>query len=161
MNEIIDRLLEAISLLETTQRSFAEIAEIDPSNFAKMLRGKQKITDKTIGKICQAHKLSAEWLKNGIGNMKLPEITNGNFFSPGGIYAEDSEVVVGDAVLKERLKNLGKDIQDLRAEKRSWESERKSLQKEIEGLRSKNEYLNSELTKAKDMLINLLMKEEK
>ena len=161
MNEVIERLKEAIELLKLTQNGFASKAKIDPSNFGKMLEGKQRITDKTIGKICHAHKLSVEWLKNGIGEMTAPESASGNFFSPGGIYAEDSEVVIGDAVLKERIKNLEKSLQDLYAEKKSWELERKSLRKEIDELRSKNEELTKELSKTKDKMIDRLIERGK
>lgn len=161
MNDVVDRLKEAIELLKLTQNAFASKANIDPSNFGKMLEGKQKITDKTIGKICHAHRLSVEWLKNGNGDMTEPASANGNFFSPGGIYAEDSEVVVGDAVLKERLKSLEKSLRDLQGEKKAWESERKSLRKEIDDLRTKNEDLSTELSKTKDKMIDILMARDK
>ena len=61
MNDMVERLKEAIAVLNATQNAFASKANIDPSNFGKMLEGKQKITDKTIGKICHAHK---ERIKN-------------------------------------------------------------------------------------------------
>ena len=161
MNDMVERLKKAIELLKLTQNSFASKAKIDPSNFGKMLEGKQKITDKTIGKICHAHRLSMEWLKSGTGEMTSPEYVNGNFFSPGGIYAEDSEVVIGDAVLKERIRNLEKTLQALIGEKKSLESERQSLRNEIDELRSKNEELTKELSKTKDKMIDILIERGK
>lgn len=161
MNDVITRLKDAIELLKVTPNAFASKANIDPSNFGKMLEGKQKITDKTIGKICYAHNLSIEWVKCGTGEMIAPTTMKGNFLSPDGIYAEDSEVVVGDAVLKERLKHLQKTVQDLQSEKKAWETERKSMKKEIEELRSKNEEINAELSRTKDRMIDLLMERSK
>lgn len=161
MNEIIDRIKEAIGHLDITPNAFATKANIDPSNFGKMLDGKQKITDKTIGKLCSAHRLSVEWIKTGIGAMQEASTTKGNFQSPNGIYAEDSEVVIGDAVLRERINNLQQTVSELQNEKKSWESERRSMKKEIEELRSKNEGLNAELSQTKDRMIDLLMERGK
>ncbi|QCD39444.1 MULTISPECIES: helix-turn-helix domain-containing protein [Bacteroidales] len=161
MNDMVERLKEAIAVLNATQNAFASKANIDPSNFGKMLEGKQKITDKTIGKICHAHNLSVEWVKSGIGSMMVPATTKGNFFSPDGIYAEDSEVLIGDAVLKERIKNLQQQIQDLQGEKKAWEAERKSMKKEIEELRVKNEEITAELSRTKDKMIDLLIERGK
>jgi len=106
MSEIIERLRQAIDYLETTPNAFANKANISPSNFGKMLKGKQKITARTIDKICAAHYLSAEWLKHGTKPMITEHITKGNFDSPDAIYAEGSQVVIGDAVLTERVKLL-------------------------------------------------------
>lgn len=161
MNEVVARLREAIEHLQITPNAFASKANIDPSNFGKMLEGKQKITDKTIGKLCHAHSLSVEWVKCGAGTMLAPATTKGNFFSPESIYAEDSEVVIGDAVLRERIKNLQKTVQDLQAEKKAWEAERKSMKKDIEELRAKNEEVNAELSKTKDRMIDLLIERNK
>lgn len=161
MTEIINRLKDVISHLAMTPNAFATKANVDPSNFGKMLDGKQKITDKTIGKLCDAHKLSVDWIKTGVGAMMAPQIVKGNFDSPNGIYAEDSEVVIGDAVLRERIKHLQQELLDLRGKKKSWESERKTMQKQIDDLRSKNESLNSELSQTKDRMINLLMERGK
>ncbi len=161
MRDIVERLREAITALEITQNAFASKANIDPSNFGKMLEGKQKITDKTIGKICHAHNLSVEWVKSGVGSMMAPATTKGNFFSPDGIYAEDSEVMIGDAVLIERIKNLQKQLQDLQGEKKAWEAERKSMRKEIEELRAKNEEVTTELSRTKDKMIDLLIERGK
>lgn len=130
MDDIIERLKEAIESLNMTFNAFASKAKVDPSNFAKMLEGKQKITDKTISKLCSAHGLSVEWVKSGTGEMMLPTMAKGNFFSPKGIYAEDSEVLIGDAILKERVKALEAII----AEK---DERIKELKERIEELKSK------------------------
>lgn len=161
MTEIADRIKEAIGHLDITPNAFATKANVDPSNFGKMLDGKQKITDKTIGKLCCAHGLSLEWIKTGSGSMMEPSTTKGNFQSPNGIYAEDSEVMIGDAVLQERIKNLQQTVLELQGEKKIWENERRSMKKEIEGLRSKNELLNIELSQTKDRMIDLLMERGK
>ena len=161
MNGIIVRLKEAITRLNITPSAFANKANIDPSNLGKMLDGKQKITDKTIGKLCHAHRLSIEWVKTGTGEMIEPAGIKGNFESPNSVFAEDSEVVIGDAVLRERLKSLQQTVISLQSEKNSWESERKSMKKEVEELRSKNEDLNAELSQTKDRIINLLMERGK
>lgn len=161
MNKTIDRIKEAIRHLDITPNAFATKANIDPSNFGKMLEGKQRITEKTIGKLCSAHRLSVEWIKTGIGAMQESFTTKGNFQSPNGIYAEDSEVVIGDAVLRERINNLQQTVSELQSEKKSWESERRSMKKEIEELRSKNEGLNAELSQTKDRMIDLLMERGK
>lgn len=157
MNEVISRLKEAIELLKVTPNAFASKANIDSSNFGKMLEGKQKITDKTIAKLCYAHGISVEWIKSGCGEMIAPPTMKGNFLSPEGIYAEDSEVIVGDAVLRERVKHLQKKVDELQAEKKAWEAERKIMRKEIEELRSKHEDVNAELSRTKDKMIDLLM----
>lgn len=130
MNDVIERLKEAICYLDITSNAFASKAKIDPSNFGKMLEGKQKITDKTISKLCHAHSISVEWVKFGTGEMMMPTTAKGNFFSPKGIYAEDSEVLVGDVVLKERVKAL----EALVAEK---DERIKELKERIEELKGK------------------------
>ena len=161
MNEVIERLKTAMSHLDLTPNAFASKASIDPSNFGKMLEGKQKITDKTIGKLCDAHCLSVAWVKYGTGEMRATQTTKGNFESPDAIYAEGSEVVIGDAVLRERIKNLQQTVQDLQAEKKTWEVERKAMKKELDELRTKNDDLNSELSKTKDKMIDLLIERGK
>lgn len=79
MDEIITNIREAIAVLKTTANAFAIKAKIDPSNFGKMLEGKQNITNKTIMKICSAHDLSMEWVKTGEGPMLVdPETKAGH-----------------------------------------------------------------------------------
>lgn len=48
MNDMVERLKEAIAVLNATQNAFASKANIDPSNFGKMLEGKQKIPDRSM-----------------------------------------------------------------------------------------------------------------
>lgn len=154
---IPERIKEAIKLLEMTPNAFATHADIDPSNLNKMLEGKQNITDKTIGKICSAHHLSTEWVKNGVGEMKVQTPNKGNYLSPGSIYAEDSKIVMGDLVLRERIKHLQASIHKLQEEKEAWEAERKSLKSELTELRAKYEAAVSEHVRTKDKMIELLM----
>lgn len=42
MNDMVERLKEAIAVLNATQNAFASKANIDPSNFGKMLEGEAK-----------------------------------------------------------------------------------------------------------------------
>lgn len=149
MYDIKDRLREALTALDSTPNAFACKANIDSSNFKKMLDGKLNITNKTIGKICQAHNLSVEWLKSGIGDMISPATTKGIILSPDSIYAEDSEVLVGDAVLKERIKHLQKQLQDLCGEKKVWETERKSMKNKIDQQRKRIDQLTDKLLELK------------
>lgn len=160
MEEVISRLKMAIEALKITQNAFASKANIDPSNFGKMMDGKQKITDKTIGKICSAHNISVDWVKTGDGNMFAPNAIKGLIGSEG-IFAEDSEVIIGDAVMKERIKSLQSFLQNLQGEKKVWESERKSLKKEIEELRAKYDEATLELSRTKDKMIDLLIERGK
>ncbi|MCM1020863.1 MAG: helix-turn-helix transcriptional regulator [Muribaculaceae bacterium] len=54
-----------------TRNAFAIKAGIDPTNFSKMLAGKQTITNNTLKKISKAHGISFEWLLTGDGEMML------------------------------------------------------------------------------------------
>ncbi len=68
-SEIIDRIETFLELDGPSTNSFARMAGIDPGNLAKMLSGKQKITDNTLRKISTSHGLNFEWLKYGEGEM--------------------------------------------------------------------------------------------
>lgn len=72
---IIARIEEYLELDGSTANSFANQVGIDPGNFRKMLAGKQKITDKTLRKIADAHGVSFEWLKYGEGEMFIENET--------------------------------------------------------------------------------------
>lgn len=67
--EIILRLEQYLEIDGSTTNSFANQIGIDPGNLRKMLAGKQRITDKTLRKIADAHNLNFEWLKYGEGKM--------------------------------------------------------------------------------------------
>ena len=66
---IISRLEQYLEIDGATTNSFANKVGIDPGNLRKMLAGKQRITDKTLWKIADAHNLNFEWLKYGEGEM--------------------------------------------------------------------------------------------
>lgn len=68
-SDIIDRIETAVKLDGSSTNSFARLAGIDPGNLAKMLGGKQKITDKTLIKISDSHNINFKWLKFGEGEM--------------------------------------------------------------------------------------------
>ena len=80
-SEIIRRLTEYMTVYGHTANSLAKEANIDPSNMSKMLKGEQKITDKTISKIVNALGLNRMWLLTGEGEMYIPQdgkINEGN-----------------------------------------------------------------------------------
>lgn len=67
---ILQRLYDFVELeTDMTRNAFATKAGIDPTNFSKMLAGKQTITDKTLKKISTAHGISLQWLLTGDGDM--------------------------------------------------------------------------------------------
>lgn len=68
-SEIISRLEQYLEIDGSSTNSFANQIGIDPGNLRKMLAGKQRITDKTLRKIADAHNLNFEWLKYGEGEM--------------------------------------------------------------------------------------------
>lgn len=68
-SEIIERIETFLEFDGSSTNSFAKFAGIDPGNLAKMLAGKQKITDNTLRKISNSHGVSFEWLKYGEGEM--------------------------------------------------------------------------------------------
>ena len=53
----------------STPASFAKLAGVDASNFAKMLDGKQTITGQTLKKLSAAHSINFSWLQTGKGDM--------------------------------------------------------------------------------------------
>lgn len=71
MNEgdIKAQLAEYMNLNGYTVNSLAREVGIDPSNLNKMIKGEQKITDKTIAKIVKVLGLNREWLLTGKGEM--------------------------------------------------------------------------------------------
>lgn len=90
-SEIINRVETFLELDGSSTNSFARLAGIDPGNLTKMLAGKQRITDKTLRKIADAHNLNFEWLKYGEGEMlvanePIPEI---NYADGVPYYDED------------------------------------------------------------------------
>lgn len=78
--EIIARLGQCLTVKGSSVNSFALRASVDPGNMRRMLSGKQRITDKTLQKIADAHGLNFEWLKCGEGEMfnadkTIPEVS--------------------------------------------------------------------------------------
>jgi len=76
LNEIVtngvtvnDRLVELVKIYGKSPRSFALNAGIDPANLNKMLEKKQKVSDKTVKKICAVYGISFDWLQNGEGDI--------------------------------------------------------------------------------------------
>ncbi len=72
--DVITRLKTYLSDNEITPRSFAIKCGIDPSNFQKMLKGEQVISEKTIKKISANSLLNRDWLITGKGErLKEPD----------------------------------------------------------------------------------------
>lgn len=66
---VADRLNEFIDFSGFTATYLALKADLDPSNFNKMLKKQKPITDKTINKIISATTINREWLLTGAGEM--------------------------------------------------------------------------------------------
>lgn len=79
-NCIADRLIKYMSQKGHTVNSLAKEISIDPSNFNKMLKGEQKITDKTVSKIVNALGLNRSWLLDGEGDMLTSNATTNDVF---------------------------------------------------------------------------------
>ena len=82
MKQLIDRLNQLMKDLKLSPNSLAIQANISPSNMRKMLLGEQTITDRTLGKICDAFSVSFNWLKDGEGEPYLDG--NGNIVNTEG-----------------------------------------------------------------------------
>lgn len=68
--KLIQRLVDYVEYeANMTRNAFATKAGIDPTNFSKMLAGKQNITTNTLKKISVAHGVSMTWLLTGEGEM--------------------------------------------------------------------------------------------
>lgn len=76
-SDVISRLEAFIECECTTPRQVANVAGLDPSNFAKMLSGQQTITTATLKKIAVAHGVNLEWLQTGNGKM-MADTPNNN-----------------------------------------------------------------------------------
>lgn len=73
MYDIAKNITKYIYTIESTVNAFAKNAGIDPANFARMLKGKQNITKKTLAKIQAANpQLNMDWVITGEGDMLLP-----------------------------------------------------------------------------------------
>ncbi len=77
MSEVLDpiqRIIDVLSYSRLTSNAFAQKCGIAPSNLAKMIKGQQTITPKTLSKIEDAYpEISSIWLKNGEGEMLLDD----------------------------------------------------------------------------------------
>ena len=97
MYDIANNINVFIKSIRLTANAFAKNIGIDQANMSKMLRGKQKISDKTVDKICAAYpELSRNWLLTGEGEMLRPQqerqvkipavgasVEQRNLYSPG------------------------------------------------------------------------------
>lgn len=97
MSSIADNLIKYIYTIESSVNAFAKNAGVDPANFARMLKGKQNITKKTLSKIEAANpQLNMNWVITGEGEMLRPQqerqvkipavgasVEQRNLYSPG------------------------------------------------------------------------------
>lgn len=75
MDQIRFRIASFIKRQKITDNYFAKKCNIDPSNFRKMLRGEQTITEKTLSKIYQGFPdINMVWLEKGIGRQTRSEL---------------------------------------------------------------------------------------
>ena len=74
MCDIANNLRTYILSIGSTANAFAKEVGIDPANFARMLKGKQNITKKTLNKIEIAHPhLNMDWVITNEGEMLRPQ----------------------------------------------------------------------------------------
>ena len=74
MYDIANNLRKYIYTIGSTANAFAKSAGIDPANFARMLKGQQNITQKTLKKIALAYpQLNMDWVTKDEGEMILPQ----------------------------------------------------------------------------------------
>lgn len=96
---ILQRLSDYVEYeTDMTRNAFATKAGIDPTNFSKMLAGKQTITNNTLKKIAAAHGISLPWLMTGEGDMmaaKQSTIDMTRHNSPGDNAGHDIYKIVG------------------------------------------------------------------
>lgn len=69
--KLISRLLTYMSCNKLSVRSMAILCGIDPSNFQKMIKCEQPISEKTIKKILDATHINKTWLLTGEGEMRV------------------------------------------------------------------------------------------
>lgn len=120
--EILKRLSDYVEYeSDMTRNAFAVKAGIDPTNFSKMLAGKQTITNNTLKKISKAHGVSLNWLLTGVGEMmeksEAPTVVYQQSNSGGtNQQGNDNEQIVmpcpDDAA---HIRDLEKEIENLRA----------------------------------------------
>lgn len=150
---IQDRLAEYLKVKSLTNRDFERLCALSNGTAARLRETTRKSTFDRIANACD---LNIDWLRRGEGNMISHTPNKGNYLSPESIYMEGSEIVIGDPVLRERIKHLQASLNNLQGEKKIWDFECKAMKNEIESLRSRNEALNVELSKTKDRIIELL-----
>ena len=79
--DVVERLKTFMEFDCSTPASFAKMAGVDASNFAKMLDGKQNITKQTLKKLADAHSINMSWLLTGKGDMLIA--SNGSAINTG------------------------------------------------------------------------------
>ena len=79
--DVVERLKTFMEFDCSTPASFAKMAGVDASNFAKMLDGKQNITKQTLKKLADAHSINMSWLLTGKGDMFIA--SNGSAINTG------------------------------------------------------------------------------
>lgn len=107
MKDIAKRVKEVIDGVGMSPNSFATLVGVDPSNLAKMLKGEQKISAKTIAKISKATGVSEEWITTGEGTKNatikssrsdgVPYYGETEFFAAGELAGTGASILQRDA----------------------------------------------------------------
>lgn len=79
--EIVKRIRELVDEKRMTDSAFANTAGIGPSNFRKKLIGQQTITGRDITLICQAFRVSPDWLQHGSGEKYIAYSTDETYLN--------------------------------------------------------------------------------
>lgn len=156
--ELSERISKVVSHSGLNASQYSQrIGTKTPQAIRDLMNGKTKSLSADMqSKILSFSKdINPAWLLAGEGEMIISSGAQmkGNLHSPDGIYAEDSEVIVGDGVLKERIKSLQKEVQTLKDEKKSWEKERISLQKDLDDARTKLDDARRRIDELTDKLL--------
>lgn len=119
--DILKRLSEYVEYESNmTRNAFAVKSGIDPTNFSKMLAGKQSITTNTLKKISQAHGVNLEWLLTGEGDMMSKPGATVTYMqaNSGGNNQQGNNNIQINLCLDDaaHIRELEKEIENLRAQ---------------------------------------------
>lgn len=89
----LDNFIEYEALMSQTQ--FAIKAGVHPSNFSKMMSGKQTLTKATLKKIADTFSLNPDWLLNGEGEMYATNEPTPKISYTDGVPYYDEDFLLG------------------------------------------------------------------
>lgn len=92
INERIKALRESLNM---TQEKFAESLGIKRSTIAAYETGRNEPVDSVISLICRVHNINENWLRNGEGDMNLPDPKEGidKLAAEYGLNADDKAAI--------------------------------------------------------------------